>query len=240
MGPEGVALPAPAVGQALGLSHRGEQLGVEEFVSEPAVERLCKAVLPRGSWLDIGGGGAAGLAPALEGVGNELGAVIAADERRRRVDAGELLQHRHHILGLAAPAHPDRQAETAVLVDHIQELESAAISGGVELEIHGPHLVGMLSPVTPDRAVRGPCPLSLQGSGPLQTLLAPESLHPLVIHGPALSPQQAVGHAPPPADVLRCDLAEPMAELCLLQVNDPAGMALGAAVLPHNPACQTP
>ena len=47
MGPEGVVLPAPAIGQALGPSHRGEQLGVEEFVPEPAVERLGIAVLPR-------------------------------------------------------------------------------------------------------------------------------------------------------------------------------------------------
>ena len=47
MGPEGVVLPGPAIGQALGLSHRGEQLGVEEFIPEPAVERLGIAVLPR-------------------------------------------------------------------------------------------------------------------------------------------------------------------------------------------------
>jgi len=104
---EGVVLPAPAVGQSLGLSCRGEQLGVEEFVSEPAVEPLGKAVLPRESWLDVASGGAAGLVPALKRMGNELGVVIAADESRRRVDAGELLQHRHHELGLAAPAHPD-------------------------------------------------------------------------------------------------------------------------------------
>ena len=42
----------------------------------------------------------------------------------------------------------DRQAETAVLVDHVQELEPAAVGRGIELEIHGPHLVGMVSPVT--------------------------------------------------------------------------------------------
>jgi hypothetical protein len=52
-------------------------------------------------------------------------------------------------LAHAPPAHPDRQAETAVLADHIQELESVAISCGVELEIHRPHLVGMLGTVTP-------------------------------------------------------------------------------------------
>ncbi len=44
--------------------------------------------------------------------------------------------NRHHILGLAAPADPDRQAEAAALVDHVQELEAAPISGGMELEVH--------------------------------------------------------------------------------------------------------
>ena len=82
MGPEGVVLPAPAIGQALGLSHRGEQLGVEEFVLEPANERLGIAVLPWRAWLDVRGCGAAVLAPSSERVGNELRAVIAADERR--------------------------------------------------------------------------------------------------------------------------------------------------------------
>ena len=68
MRPEGVVLPAPAIGQALGFRHRGEQLGVEEFIPEPAVERLGKAVLPRCSWFDVGGASAAALAPLPEGV----------------------------------------------------------------------------------------------------------------------------------------------------------------------------
>jgi len=63
MWPEIVVLPAPSVGQALGLSHRGKQFSVEELIPEPAVERLCKAVLPWGSWLDVGGLGTAVFAP---------------------------------------------------------------------------------------------------------------------------------------------------------------------------------
>ena len=110
MRPEVVVLPAPAIGQALGFRHRGKKLGVEEFIPEPAVERLGKAVLPRCSWFDVGSAGAAALAPLPEGVGDELRTVVAADERRGVVEAGELLQHRHHVLGLAAPADTDRQA----------------------------------------------------------------------------------------------------------------------------------
>ena len=72
MGPECVVLPAPAVGQALGFRHRDEQLGIQEFISEPSVERLGNAVLPRRSRFDVGGAGAAALAPFPEGVSDEL------------------------------------------------------------------------------------------------------------------------------------------------------------------------
>ena len=85
-------------------------------------------------------------------------------------------------------------------------------------------------------AVGGPCPLLLSGSGPLKALLPPDPLHPFVIHAPALAPQHAVGHPPAPADVLGGDLPQPLPELDLLEPRDPAAMALGAAVLAHNPA----
>jgi len=79
MWPEVVVLPSPSVGQALGLNHRSEQLDVEELVSESAVQGLSKAVLPRGAWLDVSGCGPAAFKPAPQGVGDEFGAVVAAD-----------------------------------------------------------------------------------------------------------------------------------------------------------------
>ena len=45
--PDRVVLPVPTIGQDLRLRSCGEQLGVEEFIPEPAIERLGKAVLPR-------------------------------------------------------------------------------------------------------------------------------------------------------------------------------------------------
>jgi hypothetical protein len=64
MRPECVVLPAPAISQELSLGSRGEQLGVEELIPEASVERFYKAVLPWGSWLDVGrAGGVAGLSP---------------------------------------------------------------------------------------------------------------------------------------------------------------------------------
>lgn len=72
MRPKGVVLPATTIGQASGLSHRGEQLDVQELVPIPAIKRFGKAVLPWGAWLDVGRTGAAALAQSLESVGNEL------------------------------------------------------------------------------------------------------------------------------------------------------------------------
>jgi hypothetical protein len=53
-----------AIGLELSLRRRGEKLDIEELISGAPVERLGKALLPRGSRLDIGrAGGSAGLAP---------------------------------------------------------------------------------------------------------------------------------------------------------------------------------
>jgi len=148
MRPEGVVLSAPAVGQALGFRHRGKHLGVEEFIPEPAVERLGKAVLPRCSLLGAGCASAAALAPLPESVGDELRTVVSADERWCGVEAGELLQHCYHVLGLTVPADADRQAPTTVLIDHVEEFEPAAVSGDVKLEIQGPDLMRVFGMVT--------------------------------------------------------------------------------------------
>jgi len=76
-------------------------------------------------------------------VGDERGAVVAADERRLWIEACELLQQGQHILGLATPSYPDGQAQTAVIIDHVQELQPPTIHSGIELEVHGQDLMAM-------------------------------------------------------------------------------------------------
>ncbi len=61
-------------------------------------------------------------------------------------------------------------------------------------------------------------------------------MHPLVVHRPALAPQQSVDHPPSPADLLSSNVPEAMPELGLLNADGLAPMALGAAVLAHHPA----
>jgi len=45
--PQVVVLPPPAISHGLDLGHGGEQLGVQELIPEPAVERPDKAALPQ-------------------------------------------------------------------------------------------------------------------------------------------------------------------------------------------------
>lgn len=127
-----------------------------------------------------------------------------------------MFQYGHYVLGLAPPADLDGQRVTDVFLDHIQEFESAIVSRGIDLENHCPHLVGIFSSVSPHRAVDRRGPLPLPGERPLQALLPPEPLAPFVLYALALSPQQAIGHAPAPADVLTGDIAETLTQLSLL------------------------
>jgi hypothetical protein len=96
--------------------------------------------------------------------------------------------------------------------------------------------MGIFGLMTPDRAIGGPGPLLLSRCRALEPFLAPEAVHPLVVHSPALSPQYAVCHPPAPADVLGCDLPETTPQLGFLNVDNFAGMSLRAAVLAPHPA----
>ncbi len=83
-------------------------------------------------------------------MGDEFGHVVAADERWWRVEADKLLKNRHHGVGLTEPAHPDGQADAAVLVDHVEVLQPPHNGGGIELEVHDSDLVRVLVLVTPN------------------------------------------------------------------------------------------
>ncbi len=82
-------------------------------------------------------------------MGDELRAVVAADKRRCRIEAGQIVQYRYHVLGLAAPTHTNGQAEAAVPVDLVEELEPPSVGGRVELDIHGPGMVRVFGLVAP-------------------------------------------------------------------------------------------
>ena len=84
-----VVLDAPVLDQHLRLKQAVELLDGQELVAQPAVERLDEWVFPRRTGLDVAAGGAGEPAPVAQGVGRELGSIIATDVPRRRSAPGD-------------------------------------------------------------------------------------------------------------------------------------------------------
>jgi Ni,Fe-hydrogenase III large subunit len=64
----------------------------------------------------------------------------------RWIQLEQLLDRVDYIDSLTAAAHPNRQADPAEFVDHVQKLERAAIHRLIELEVDRPHLVRVYGP----------------------------------------------------------------------------------------------
>ena len=64
----------------------------------------------------------------------------------RRVKLEQVLNRVDHLNSPAAPINPNSQADTAVFIDHVQELEHAAIHGLIELEVDRPDVVRVFGP----------------------------------------------------------------------------------------------
>jgi hypothetical protein len=79
-------------------------------------------------------------------MGNEFRAVVHPYMDGGWIQLEQLLNRVDHLSSPAAPADSNRQAEPAVLVDHVQELEGSPIHRLIELKINGPDVVGILGP----------------------------------------------------------------------------------------------
>ena len=54
----------------------------------------------------------------------------------------KLLDCVDHFHSLGAPAHPNGQADSAVIIHHLEDLERKDVHRLAELEVDGPHVVG--------------------------------------------------------------------------------------------------
>jgi hypothetical protein len=69
----------PGLDHSLGFLERVEDLTVEQFVAQLAVEALAVAVLPGTAWFDIGGLGANSCNPCSQSQRNELRTVARGE-----------------------------------------------------------------------------------------------------------------------------------------------------------------
>ena len=100
-----VAVPI-FVAQHFCFCQRGEDLAVEQLITQAAVEALAIGVLPWAAGLDVESLEALLGDPFAHRFGDELRTVVAADELRC---SGALchgcFQHAHHIAGIHPPLH---------------------------------------------------------------------------------------------------------------------------------------
>jgi hypothetical protein len=80
-----IILAAKALDLDAGFGDRGEGPHVQALVTQRPVEALAKAVLPRVAWIDVECRCVAQREPALNRLGDELRAVVAAKVGRRSV-----------------------------------------------------------------------------------------------------------------------------------------------------------
>ena len=77
-----VVLGPPVGHEHLGFEEAVELLDGQQLVAHAGAVGLDPRVLPGGAGVDVAGAGAAEAAPVPQGVGGELGAVVAVDELR--------------------------------------------------------------------------------------------------------------------------------------------------------------
>ena len=118
------------------------------------------------------------------------------------------------------PAHPNRQANAAEFIDHVQELAGADVHRLVELEFDRPDVVRVLRAQQLHAATGRPRALARARQVSLEPFLTPDPLHPLVIDAPAIKPQPSVDKPPAPAHGYDCEASAPR---CLPVVQGAAG-----------------
>lgn len=182
---------APPIGDDLAsLDQRREPVFIEAFIAELAVEALDVAVLHGFAGFDQDVFDAMLLCPSDEGAAGELRAVVRAHRAGIAAEAGDLLQHTHHVGPADAMVHRDVNAFMGEVVGDGQALDAAATGQLVEDEVHADYLVGM--PRWPQLLPLCRRELGLLATAHAQLRLAVQTVDPLVVHLRKLRAQQVV------------------------------------------------
>ncbi len=110
MGPDGVVVPPPPLDEHLRLEECVEDLPLQQFVTERAIEALDVAVLPGRTRLDVQRLYSDTPKPLPNSLCRELAAVVAADVFRDASTHEEVAESLQYVLARELPSNVDRQA----------------------------------------------------------------------------------------------------------------------------------
>lgn len=175
-------------------------------------------------------------------MGNELSAIIHAQMGGCRIPPEQLINGVDHIDRLGAPDDTDNQTKSTVFIHNIQDLESTAVHRLVELEVNRPHVVRVLGFQQLPRTVGMAGPLAPARQRPLEPILPPDPLHPLVIDAPAAEPQPLVDWYRISAHMEPGQLADPPSKLLFFDGRHRHGPLCVVRIWPairHSRRCET-
>lgn len=185
---ESVIVLAPRFKLLAGVSKIEEQVGVQAFVAQTAVEALDKAVLCRLARPDEIQLHARLMGPGIHCPAAKLRAVVHGDGLRHAADPGESLQAGDDLDAAQRDIGPEQRALTTELVDDRQHPKVAAVLEAFRHEVHRPTLV------RPSRDGQGHAGLD-RTLPPLlgayeQVFLSIQPVDKLLAHPPAFALQQ--------------------------------------------------
>ncbi len=173
-----VVVAAPVGDHDLCFEQAVEFLDGETLIAQSRVERSGPGVLPGRAGVDGVRARSGRLAPVDECVRGQFRTVVAADELgcSPTVDHG-LFERRHGRVRIDRSVHDDGEGLAGELIDDVEQLDRAASSSNVELEVECPDLIrcGCGAPLGRDRYLTETAtfPMFL---GHTEALLAPQTV----------------------------------------------------------------
>ena len=146
----------PASDQDLGLLQRVEDLPVQQLIPELAVEGLVISVLPRRARFDIERFHTDPAQPVAHGMGGKLRAIVRTDMIGRAMALEQIGEDGEHVIALELSLDMDRQALTAMLIDHRKHAERLPVMRPIGDEVVAPDMAAILGPEPDARAVIQP------------------------------------------------------------------------------------
>ena len=143
MGSDSIVLLSPLFDQDFGFLQGVEDLAIEQFVAELAVETLDIPVLPGAARFDEQGLSPQLAEPGAELLVGKLAAVIRTQMDGNTAGTEQPGQASQYIFGFQAAPDTDRQAFTRVFVDDVQGAEGPSIVGAVGHKVIAPDMVGI-------------------------------------------------------------------------------------------------
>ena len=235
----GVVMAAPCLDQDLGLPEIEEDFPRQQFIPELGVEALAVAILPWAARLDIERLHADALQPVAESRRDELGSVVGTYMFRRPMPDEQLAQRVEDIPRVELPFDPYGETLSCILIDHAQHTEHPPIMRPVLHEVIGPDMALVRRSEPHARAVVQPETATFRlFHRHFQPLSPPDAIDPLLVHMPALVPQECRD----PAIAIPAELfgqADDRTRQGVLVIAADEVLALGRAVLADHAAGPT-